>query len=238
MLPTRGGCWKDQVEPLLLGIDVGTSSVKAVLLDLGGNLCAVCQAEYPLHHIRPGWVEQDPEDWWQATCKAVGAALARVPHGRERVLAMAASSQAPTLLPLDRSGKPLRPAMIWMDRRAEAEAAQLTARLGAEEIYRITGNRPDSFYLAARLLWLRNHEPEVMKQTWKFAQVNGYLNYRLTGRLTVDPAHAVLMQMRHYDLPAWSEALCSACGVDPAQFPRSEEHTSELQSPMYLVCRL
>jgi xylulokinase len=211
------------VEPLLLGIDAGTSSAKAVLLDLRGNLRGVGQAEYPLHHIRPAWVEQDPEDWWQATCNAIHAALARVPHGPQRVLAMAVSSQAPTLLPLDRSGKPLRPAMIWMDRRAEAEAAQLTALLGAEEIYRITGNRPDSFYVAARLLWLRNHEPEVMEQTWKFAQVNGYLNYRLTGQLTVDPAHAVLMQMRHYATPEWSEALCSACGVDPAQFPEVME---------------
>jgi len=211
------------VEPLLLGIDAGTSSVKAVLLDLGGNLCAVGQAEYPLHHIRPGWVEQDPEDWWQATCKAVGETLAKVPHGAERVLGLAVSSQAPTLLPLDHSGRPLRAAMIWMDRRAEAEAARLAELVGADEIHRITGNRPDSFYLAARLLWLRNHESEVLKQTWKFAQVNGYLNYRLTGRLTVDPAHAVLMQMRHYATPAWSEALCSACGVDPAQFPEVME---------------
>ena len=223
MLPTRGGCWKDHVEPLLLGIDVGTSSVKAVLLDLGGNLCAVCQAEYPLHHIRPGWVEQDPEDWWQATCKAVGEALARVAHGRERVLGMAVSSQAPTLLPLDGSGRPLRPAMIWMDRRAEAEAAQLSELVGAAEIHRITGNRPDAFYVAARLLWLRHHEPEVLQRTWQFAQVNGYINYRLTGRLTMDPAHAVLLQLRNYATGEWSEALCSACGVDPAQFPEVME---------------
>ena len=87
------------VEPLLLGIDVGTSSVKAVLLDLGGNLCAVCQAEYPLHHIRPAWVEQDPEDWWQATCKAVSEMLAKVPHGAERILGLAISSQARRLSP-------------------------------------------------------------------------------------------------------------------------------------------
>ncbi|MGA3099052.1 MAG: FGGY family carbohydrate kinase, partial [Bryobacteraceae bacterium] len=140
------------MEPLLLGIDVGTSSVKAVLLDLRGNLCAACQAEYPLHHIRPAWVEQDPEDWWQATCNVIREALAKVPHGPERVLGMAVSSQAPTLLPLDRSGRPLRPAMIWMDRRAEAEAASLTELLGAAEIHRITGNRPDAFYMAARLL--------------------------------------------------------------------------------------
>jgi xylulokinase len=207
------------VEQLLLGIDAGTSSVKAVLLDLRGNLRAVCQEEYPLHHLRTGWVEQDPEDWWQATCKAIGGTLAMVQKGRERVLGLAVSSQAPTLLPLDRSGKPLRPAMIWMDRRAEAEAVHLAEVLGAEEIYRITGNRPDAFYVAARLLWLRNHEPEILKRTWKFAQVNGYINYRLTGQLTVDPAHAVLMQMRNYATVEWSETLCSACGVDPSQFP-------------------
>ena len=213
------------MESLLLGIDAGTSSVKAVLLDLRGNLCAVCQAEYPLHHIRPAWVEQDPEDWWRATCQAVREALSKVPHGPERVLGLAVSSQAPTLLALDRSGRPLRPAMIWMDRRAEAEAVSLADQLGAAEIHRITGNRPDAFYVAARLLWLRNHEPEILKQTWKFAQVNGYINYRLTGRLTVDPSHAVLMQMCNYATGQWSEALCSACGVDPAQFPEVMQAT-------------
>jgi xylulokinase len=207
------------VDPLLLGIDVGTSSVKAVLLDFRGNLCAVCQAEYPLHHIRPAWVEQDPDDWWQATCQAIREALAKVPHGPERVLGVAVSSQAPTLLPLDRSGRPLRPAMIWMDRRAESEAARLTELLGAEEIHRITGNRPDAFYVAARLLWLRDHEPDILKRTSQFVQVNGYVNYQLTGRIGMDPAHAVLLQMRNYATGEWSQALCSACGVEPSQFP-------------------
>ena len=211
------------MEPLLLGIDVGTSSVKAVLLDLRGNLCAVCQAEYPLHHIRPAWVEQDPQDWWQATCQAIREALAKVPHAPERVLGLAVSSQAPTLLPLDRSGRPLRPAMIWMDRRAESEAARLTELLGADEIHHITGNRPDAFYVAARLLWLRNHEPEILRRTSQFVQVNGFVNYRLTGRLAMDPAHAVLLQLRNYATGDWSEALCSACGVEPAQFPEVME---------------
>ena len=223
MRPDSGGCGKDNVEPLLLGIDVVTSSVKAVLLDARGKLCAACQAEYPLHHIRPAWVEQDPEDWWKATCLAVREALSKVPQGPERVLGLAVSSQAPTLLPLDRSGRPLRPAMIWMDRRAEAEAVRLTEILGAEEIHRITGNRPDAFYVAARLLWLRNHEPEVLKRTWQFVQVNGYLNYRLTGRLGMDPSHAALLQMRDYATGEWSAALCSACGVEPAQFPEVME---------------
>jgi xylulokinase len=207
------------MEPLLLGIDVGTSSVKAALVDPQGTVHAVGHAEYPLHHIRPAWVEQDPEDWWRGTCQAVREALAKVPQGAERVLGLAVSCQAPTLLALDRSGRPLRPAMIWMDRRAEAEIVRLAEQMGADKIYRVTGNRPDAFYVAARLLWLREHEPEVLKQTWQFAQVNGYINYRLTGRLTLDPAHAVLLQMRDYHKEDWSAALCDACGVKPSQFP-------------------
>ena len=207
------------MEPLLLGIDVGTSSVKAALVDPQGTVHAVGHAEYPLHHIRPAWVEQDPEDWWRGTCQAVKAALAKVPQGAERVLGLAVSCQAPTLLALDRSGRPLRPAMIWMDRRAEAEIVRLAEQMGADKIYRVTGNRPDAFYVAARLLWLREHEPEILKQTWQFAQVNGYINYRLTGRLTLDPAHAVLLQMRDYHKEEWSAALCDACDVKPSQFP-------------------
>jgi len=208
------------MESLLLGIDVGTSAVKAALVDPRGNLHAVGHAEYPLHHIRPAWVEQDPDDWWRGTCKAVKEALAKVPQGAERVLGLAVSCQAPTLLALDRSGTPLRPAMIWMDRRAEAETVRLAELMGADQIYRITGNRPDALYLAARLLWLRNHEPEVLERTWQFVQVNGYINYRLTGRLTLDPSHAVLLQMRDYHKEQWSETLCSACGVAPSQFPQ------------------
>ena len=207
------------MKPLLLGIDVGTSSVKAVLIDERGSILAVGHAEYPLHHIRPAWVEQDPEDWWSGTCKAIKEALSLIPHGADGVLGMAVSCQAPALLALDRSGKPLRPAMIWMDRRAEAEAIELTKLLGADQIHRITGNRPDAFYVAARMLWLKNHEPEILKQTWMFVQVNSYINFRLTGKLTLDPSNAALLQLRDYQKIEWSETLCDICGVKPSQFP-------------------
>ncbi len=207
------------MEPLLLGIDVGTSAVKAALVDPSGKLHATGHAEYPLHHIRPAWVEQDPEDWWRGACSAIREALGKVPQGAERVMGLAVSCQAPALLALDRSGNPLRPATIWMDRRGEAEISGLAEKLGADEIYRVTGNRPDALYVAARLLWLRSHEPEVIKRTWQFVQVNGYINYRLTRRLTLDPSNAVLLQMRNYRTGEWSQALCAACGVDPSQFP-------------------
>ena len=207
------------MEDLLLGIDVGTSSVKTALVDLRGKLQAASAAEYPLHHIRPAWVEQNPEDWWQGACRAMRAVLAQVAHGRERVRAVAVSCQTPTLLPLDRRGQPLRPAIIWMDRRAEAEREQLAAQLGADEIYRITGNRLDAFFVASRLRWLRHHEPETLRQTSQFVQVNGYINYRLTGSMALDTANAVFLQLRHYASGEWSSALCEACGVEPSQFP-------------------
>src|SRR5687768_17199321 len=110
---------------LLLGIDVGTTAAKAALFSLDGRLQAVGQAEYGMQHIRPGWVEQRPDDWWRAVRLAIRQALAAVPDARDRVRGLAVSAQAPTLIALDSAGAPVRPALIWMDRRAEAEAQQL-----------------------------------------------------------------------------------------------------------------
>jgi xylulokinase len=164
-------------------------------------------------------VEQDPEDWWQAVCSAVRQVLAAHQNAAERVVGLAVSSQAPTLLPLGRTGFPLRPAMIWMDRRAEAEARRLDEILGEGTIYRVTGNRPDAFYVAPKLLWLKTHEPHLLAQTSRFVQVNGYINYRLTGEFSLDSAHAVLLQLRAYSTGEWYKPLCDACGIEPRQFP-------------------
>ena len=204
---------------LLLGIDVGTTATKAILIDVGGNLQGVSQAEYSTFHIRPTWVEQDPEDWWQATCKALSDLLRKVPNASDRILGIAVSSQGPTLLPLDSSKQPLRRAMIWMDRRSEAESAHLASLLGAGEIYTITGNRPDAFFVASRLLWLNIHEPDTFKRTNVFVQVNGYINYRLTDCLFTDHSHAALLQLRNYRTGDWSPPICEACGVEPTLFP-------------------
>ncbi len=199
---------------LLLGIDVGTTMVKAALFSLDGRLQALGSSELRLYHLRAGWVEQRPEDWWQAVCDSIRQACAAVPDAAARIAGLAVSSQAPTLIPLDHAGDPLRPALIWMDRRAEAEAAELDALLGADAIYRITGNRPDAFYLAAKLRWFSRHQPDLLAQTYQFVQINGYVNYRLTHTYSLDASHVGLMQ-----LGDWSPEICAACGVDPAQFP-------------------
>ncbi|MBX3083566.1 MAG: FGGY-family carbohydrate kinase [Anaerolineae bacterium] len=207
------------MDQLLLGIDVGTTAVKAALFTLDGRLEAVHGCTYKTDYLQANWVEQQPNYWWEAACTAIHHVLKAIPDARDRVLGLAVSAQAPTLLALDRAGQPIRPALIWMDRRAEAEVRELADQLGRDEIYRITGNRVDAFYVASKLRWLRNHEPDTLRTAHQFVQINGYLNYRLTGEYSLDEAHAALLQLRDYRSGEWSMPLCEACGVDPRQFP-------------------
>jgi xylulokinase len=207
------------LEQLLLGIDVGTTGAKVALFTPAGHLQATGQAEYPLYHPRPGWAEQNPEAWWQAVCVAIRQALAEMPHGSERVAGVAVSAQAPTLLPLDCAGRPVRPAMIWMDRRAEAEAVELGEHIGSSDFTRLTGNRSDPFYVAPKLRWYQKHEPQHFAETHTFVQINGYINYRLTGEYTLDNVHAALLQLYHRQTGDWLTAVADLCGVRPDQFP-------------------
>lgn len=206
------------MDPLLLGVDIGTTAVKAVVIDLGGRTLAIGSEEYLTHHIAPDWVEQDPEDWWHAVISVIRQVVSAVPAARESVAAIAVSSQAPTLLPVDARGRPLRNALIWMDRRAEAEARYLERTLGFSTITSLTGNRPDPFYVAPKLLWLSRHEPKVFSEAHLFLQITGFINHRLSGEYSLDTAHAGLLLLREAS-GAWSPQLCSACDVEPGRFP-------------------
>ena len=118
------------MDKLLLGIDIGTTGTKAAIFNLGGQLQAIGHSEYEVSIPNSGWAEQDPEIWWKAVCKAIRYALHQIPDGPERVKALAVSSQAPTMLPLNKKGQPVRPALIWMDRRAEKESQFLKNNMG------------------------------------------------------------------------------------------------------------
>jgi xylulokinase len=206
------------MDPLLLGIDVGTTAVKAVLIDVAGSVLATASQEYPTHHVAPGWVEQDPEDWWSAVVSVIRQVADAVPAAKQEVAAIAVSSQAPTLLAVDTCGRPLRNALIWMDRRAEAEARYFEQTLGFSTITGLTGNRPDPFYVAPKILWLQRREPKVFADTHLFLQITGFINYRLSGEFSLDAAHAGLLLLRDAT-GAWVPQLCTACCVEPEQFP-------------------
>jgi len=207
------------MDKLLMGIDVGTTGAKAAIYNLNGNLQAEGHAEYEVSIPHPGWAEQDPEIWWNAVCHATQHALKMIPVGPENVKGVAVSSQAPSMLALNKNNEPVRPALIWMDRRAEKEAQFLKDRMGEGIIEKITGNRPDPFYVASKLLWFKTHEPELFAQTSCFIQANGFINYKLTNQLSLDNVHATLLQLRKYNEGGWSEELCKLCDVDPDKFP-------------------
>jgi len=206
------------MDSLLLGVDVGTTAVKAVLISVDGRTLATANEEYPTHHLAPGCVEQDPEDWWHAVVVVIRKVVSAVSAAKDYVAGIAVSAQAPTLLPVDSRGRPLRNALIWMDRRAEDEARYLEQTLGFSTITDITGNRPDPFYVAPKLLWLRRHEPEVFSRTHFFLQITGFINHRLSDEYSLDSAHAGLLLLREVG-GAWSPELCSACEVEPTRFP-------------------
>lgn len=207
------------MDDLLLGIDIGTTGTKAALFNVQGQLQTMGYAEYEVSIPRADWAEQDPEDWWNAVCKSTRQALEAIPGSSERVRGVAVSSQAPTLLPINKHGVPVRPAMIWMDRRAENEVGILSQKLGEGFIEKTSGNRPDPFYIAPKLLWFKTHEPANFAETKVFLQANGYINYKLTGELSLDNVHASLLQLRDYQKDEWSIAICKACGTNPDMFP-------------------
>ncbi|MDX2140247.1 MAG: FGGY-family carbohydrate kinase [Chloroflexota bacterium] len=219
---------------LLLGIDVGTTGTKACLFTPDGALVASGQAEYPLHHLRPGWVEQDPHDWWRATCTAVHAALAQTPDAAARIIGIAVSGQAPSLIAVDEQGAPLRPALIWMDRRADAQVAALNEQFSADDIYRVTGNRCDGYYVAPKLRWLRDHEPETLRSAHRLLLVTGFINHRLTGEFSMDTVHVRLLSLYDRRTGEWWEAMGDACGVRHEQFPTAQPG----HAPLGVVTRM
>jgi xylulokinase len=204
---------------LLLGVDIGTTSAKAALVGADGTLVATAQRAYPLHHVRPNWVEQNPQDWWRGACTSIKEVLASVRNAPSRVAGVAVSSQAPSLVVVDGRGMVIRPAMIWMDRRAEPEASALGDMFGFSEVVARTGNRPDAFFVAAKLRWLRNHEPETLAPDRRAMLSNGYIVFRLTGEPSMDRSHATLLQLRDVTEDTWLPELCEWCGIDPGQFP-------------------
>src|ERR671928_1263967 len=137
----------------LLGLDVGTGGARALAVDAEtGELLAEAAAGYPLSTPRPGWAEQDPEDWWRAAQDV----LARLPEGP-----VGLSGQMHGLVALDGADRVLRPAILWNDQRTAAECAEIERRVGLERLIELTGNRALTGFTAPKLLWLRRHEPDV-----------------------------------------------------------------------------
>jgi xylulokinase len=206
-----------------LGIDLGTSGVKALLLD-GDQGVAAAQAPLVQSRPRPGWSEQDPEDWWAATCTCLDALAAR--HGpalREvRAIGLAGQMHGATLL--DGEGRTLRPCILWDDGRSAAQCAQLEAAVPA--LRTIAGNVAMPGFTAPKLLWLREHEPQVFARAHRVLLPKAWLRFRLCGDAIEDLSDASGTLWLDVAGRRWSAELLAACGLDESRMPRLVEGTA------------
>ncbi len=202
-----------------LGLDIGTTSVKAGLVAEDGTGIAQASCEYPTFFPGADCAEQDAEDWWKAACEAVRKLSGAHSAELKQVKAISISSQAPTLLPVDPEGRPLRKALIWMDQRAKTECAFLQEHY-AEYIHQNMYNRINPYFALPKFLWFRSSEPGLYDRTFRILQANGWLIYKLTGQMTIDESSAALTQTLNVNTMQTDGALLKELGLDPDKWPR------------------
>jgi xylulokinase len=205
-------------DALFLGLDVGTSGVKAILVVATGEVAATVTAPLTLSTPRPGWAEQNPEDWWTATLAAIAAVRRARPDAV--VAAIGLSGQMHSSVFLDRAGAVIRPALLWCDGRTTEECAEITARVGGEARLRDLACNPalEGFTLP-KVLWLRKHEPSAYARLATVLLPKDYIRYRLTGVLATDPSDASATLMYDTAHLRWSDEILAAVDVPRSVVP-------------------
>ena len=203
----------------LLAHDLGTSGDKATLFTTEGELVDSEIESYPVHYYNGNWAEQDAEDWWSAFCASTRKLLARTDIQPERIRAVSFSGQMMGCLCVDREGKPLRPSIIWADQRAQQEAEEIEKAISQWEYYQITGHRNTASYGIQKLMWVKKHEPEVYRNTYKMLNAKDFMVQKLTGVFCTDYSDANgcgFFDLKRLD---WSEELLKLSGIDRSKLP-------------------
>ncbi|MHC4908718.1 MAG: xylulokinase [Planctomycetota bacterium] len=207
----------------LIGIDVGTSACKVVLVDERGAVVAVTSAGYPLSTPRPQWSEQDPNDWWRGACSAITEVLQTSGTKPGEVGAIGLTGQMHGLVALGADGQPLRPAMLWNDQRTGAQCAAIHDRLGESNMIAITGKPALPSFTAPKLLWIAEHEPEVYERIRSIMLPKDYVRFRLTGQRCTDVADGSGTSLIDLGTRTWSPEILAALGVLPEWLPTVHE---------------
>ena len=205
--------------PYVIGCDVGSQGTNAALYSVDGTLVASAYQGYDLSFPNPGWAEQDPRLWTQAVVDTVGKLVREVPEGSDAIKGLSFGSQLDGMVACDAAGRPLRPAMIWMDRRAEAQAAALAKRMSPTEFYRHVGANLDSSHAVFKALWIRDQEPDVFASATHFMPPGSFVLREVTGVLAVDYSNASSLALLDPRTRTWSEPVLDATGLSPGQLP-------------------
>jgi len=195
-----------------IGIDVGTSAVKVIAVAEDGEVLERREVAYPLSTPKPGWSEQNPEDWWKATEQALDGLV-------DGVAGIGLSGQMHGLVTLDASDTPIRPAILWNDQRTGAECAEIEDVIGFDRLVQLTGNRALTGFTAPKLVWMRKHEPELYARIAHVMLPKDYVRLRLTGERAIDVADASGTLLLDVAQRRWSDEVVQALQIDPAWLP-------------------
>ena len=236
--------------PFLVGIDMGTTGCRAVVYDRHGREVATSYLEYEVSTPQPGWAEQDPDTWWQASVHVLGDAVAKAQLDPADLAAIGVTGQQPSPVFIDKDGGVLGPSLIWMDQRTTSQCEEIETALGADRVYRVTGLRVDTNYAASKVLWVRQHWPDVYARTHKILLAKDFLVHRLTGHSVSDYAtSASTLLLDIYKLQWWDDilqaldisedklpSLCASTDLAGPLLPEVAERTGLLAGTPVYTC--
>ncbi len=197
----------------LIGLDVGTSSAKTVLIDERGRVVFTTAPAYEFRTPRPLWAESDPADWWKAAVAALQELFAKSGVAPGEIAGLGLTGQMHGLVLLDDRGEVLRPCIMWNDQRTAAECAALTKKIGRARVLRLTGNPVLPGFTAPKIAWVARHEPQVFRRIAKILLPKDYLRYKLSGEFFTDVSDASGMSLLDVAKRRWSDPMLRACGV-------------------------
>ncbi len=212
---------------LLMGIDVGTQSIRAALVDSDGCVLTSAATPQDMHTPRPGWAEQDPQVWWDSVVANIRRVLAEAGVPPREILGVGVSGQMHGTVPLDAKGGLLsRQVQLWCDKRSAGLVDEFRSRPEVAHAYRVAGSPPVANWVGFKIKWLQVHQPDLYRQTWKFVLPKDFINFKLTGAVATDYSEASGSFLMDANTRTWSEELAAMLGIDieklPEIYPASE----------------
>jgi len=208
-----------------LGLDIGTSGVKGIIIDEDGTTVALATEEYPLSTPKPNWAEQDPEDWWRASLRAIRKLTSGLGKSAGNVSAVGFSGQMHSMVLLDARDKVLRPAILWCDTRTDAECQWIHETIGRQKLRELVGNPALEGFTLPKLLWVKKQEPNVYQRIKKVLLPKDYIRYRLTGEFGTEVSDAsgtLFFDVAHR---RWSEEMLQTLSIPREWLPSVSEST-------------
>ena len=207
----------------LLGLDISTTGAKALLIDETGRVIATHSTPQPISQPRPLWSEQNPADWWNGMAAAIRSLLQETNLTGDAIAAIGLSGQMHGLVLQDANGEVLRPAILWNDGRTQAQCDEITQKIGFDRLIQLTGNRALTGFTAPKILWVRDHEPDVYAKAAHILLPKDYIRYKLTGDYVMDVSDAAGTSLLNVAERRWSDEVVNALKIPTSWLPRLAE---------------